>query len=207
MWLAQDLLERSRISLGVAIEETLPQEEQAHGAQVAIAMATAAQAHATLAALPETMVALRDGMDVANAQLDAMRRTVAGHVAEALVSPVPQVRRWAQSIATELDAVGCNIDRQVEERSKDLGVGPCLWTAHGGVQFNLHRQYMDQHGKRWEHSGDWTQLIVPVMARDDKPNRLLPLDELINQRGPLMEAESRPSKKRTALGYSDEPPF
>ncbi len=171
--------------------------------QTAALLLGLSQAHTALATLPEEVARVNDALANVHAGLDAVLAVVAGHVCEMSVSEVPQVREWARGIATELDRIGRNIDGRVEARADSLGVGP-HHLDHDGVRYSLLRQYVDAKGKRWEHTGGWTASEHPLMRRDDKPEAVLPLPELIERRGPLMQLKSPPPKAR---GFSGKAPF
>jgi hypothetical protein len=173
--------------------------------QTAALLLGLSQAHTALATLPEEITHADEALAKAHAEMDAVLRVVAGHVCEMSVGEIPQVRKWASEIASELDHIGQNIDDRVQARAESLGAGQHLFD-HAGVRYSLLQQYVDAKGKRWEHTGNWTADEQPVMRREDKPGVLLTLPELVEKRGPLMQL--KPPPPRTAsLGYSDEPPF
>lgn len=155
-----------------------------------------AEAHMKLAALPGEVIMANDEAKRLRSVLDDVLQVVAGHLGEMLVSSVPEVRKWAAGVATELDRVGQNVDGRIRRRAESLGCGPDLFD-HEGIRYSLLQMWVDAKGRRWEHSGDWTIREEPVMRRDDKPEQLLPLPELAAKRGPLFRFP----------GFSDEPPF
>jgi hypothetical protein len=163
------------------------------------------QAHTALAALPGEVTRANEALAEADAAMDAVLCVVAGHLCEMSVSEVPQVRKWASGIASELDHISQNVDGRMQARAESLGVGQHLFD-YDGVRYSLLQQYVDAKGKRWEHTGDWTAQEQPLMRREDKPETVLTLPDLIAKRGRLLKlaAVGPPSRP---LGYSDEPPF
>lgn len=208
--MAEDYLRRSRVGLAVSLDAELPLEEQAHGAAVMLATATAAQVHATLAHLPESMVEELDNAtlaaQVAQQTLDQALDRVARQVWEMSVSAHPEVRLWARELMQQLDSVGSNIDQRVDEIADDQGYGAHVFDCLGS-RFDLTRQHVDAKGKRWEHTGAWTPTGIPVMAREDKPEKVLTLPDLVKERGPLSALTKPETGKRPTWMYSDEPPF
>ena len=208
--MAEDYLRRGRIGLAVSLDGKLPLEEQAHGAAVMLATATAAHVHATLAHLPESMVEELDAAnlraDIAEQQLKLALDTVARQAWEMGVDAHPEVRQWARELMSQLDSVGSNIDNRVDEIADDQGYGTHVFDCLGS-RFDLTRQHVDVKGKRWEHTGAWTPNGVPVMAREDKPEKVLDLPELAKTRGPLATLTRPEPGKRPTWMYSDEPPF
>lgn len=152
------------------------------------------QAHATLAALPNEAVAIQETATELCAERDAFRKVIVGHVYEALMSPSREARKFATSIATELDQASMNIDGAIEDRSESSGQGPYHYTVDG-VVYRLLVQLIDDEGIAWEHTGDWTGLGEPVMGPAngwaDRPTVHLP--ELIRTRGPLRPRRPDPS--------------
>ena len=203
--LAEDLLERSRTGLAVALKGDLPMEEQAHGAQVAIAMATAAQVHATLATMPAEVVAVNEALAKSREDLEVTRQTVACMLREALTDSDPKIREVASNIADELGREGQPIWPEVNRNAEAVGVGPNLFTFQN-VRYWLRRQYFDAKGKRWEHTGGWTDRGVPVMRRENKPERTLTLAELVEMRGPLLLPES-PNWANCTPGWGSPRPY
>jgi hypothetical protein len=101
------------------------------------------------------------------------------------------VRRRARQFMTALDGVGVAIDQRVDERSQELGYGPRMYSALGH-DYDLTRQWFDSCGKRWEHTGGWSDVGGPVMRRDEPDGDSMVLSELIRERGPLSVAASPP---------------
>lgn len=194
-------------------ERCLSQSEFRHSArpdadfvnpQASMILIAQAEAHMKLAAMPAQVVMANDEAKRLRSVLDDALQVVAGHLGEMLVSSVPEVRKWAAGIATELDRIGQNVDGRIRRRAERLGCGPDLFD-HEGIRYSLLQMWVDAKGKRWEHSGDWTAHEKPVMRREDKAEQQLALPELIESRGPLMQPKSPPPRKTS--GFSDEPPF
>lgn len=209
MSMAEDYLHQSRIGLAVSLDGNLPLEEQAHGAAVMLATATAAQVHATLAHLPESMVEELDAVayaaQVAQHRLDAALDRVARQVWEMSVNAHPEVRLWARELMEQLDSVGSNIDNRVDELVEEHGYGSRSFDFDGR-RYDLTRQLVDAKGKRWEHTGAWTPTGLPVIARDGKPEKVLDLVELVKTRGPLSALTNpKPGKHRDI--WSADIPF
>jgi len=232
----------------------------------AAVLASMAQAHATLAHLPEQQVVAQEQLAKTQADLDAMRRLagnfigsiladdrsesaqMAGHLVRALrdrglsvdgqitarmksmgtsydpgsgepantaeerleralatvvrcvwemsFNQHQDVRVWARDLMEQLDEAGANIDDRVDELSRQRGKGPNRFDVFGR-SYDLTRQYVDVNGKRWEHTGSWTDTEVPVMRRDEPDGDRMTLPELIRERGPLKEP----------LAHSTEAPF
>lgn len=113
------------------------------------------------------------------------------------------VRLWARELTEWLDSAGANIDDRVEALSRRSGKGPTRFDL-SGFSYDLTRQYVDQRGRRWEHTGDWTDAEVPVMRRDEPDGPAMTLPDLVRDRGPLF-AICIPA--HSTAGFSDEPPF
>jgi hypothetical protein len=146
-----------------------------------------AQAHATLATLPDQLILANESAKELEAERNAFHRVIVGHVFEALMSDSLQVQRFARSIAQELDAAGVNIDMDIWDRSVETGHGPEHYTVDG-VVYQLSKQVVDRDGTVWEHTGRWTSNEEPVMRSDleDVPSQSeVPLPELVENRGPL----------------------
>lgn len=209
MSMAEDYLRQSRIGLAVSLDGKLPLEEQAHGAAVMLATATAAQVHATLAHLPESMVEELDAVtyaaQVAQHRLDAALDRVARQVWEMSVNAHPEVRLWARELMEQLDSVGSNIDNRVDDLAEEHGYGARSFD-HDGRRYDLTRQHVDAKGKRWKHTGGWTPTGLPVMARDGKPEKVLDLPELVKTRGPL-SALTNPGPGKHRDLWSPDIPF
>lgn len=150
-----------------------------------------AQVHATLAALPDQLGIANESAKESWAEREAFRKVIVGHVFEMLMSDSPQVRRCAQSIGSELDTAGVNIDMDIWDRSVEAGHGPHHHTVDG-VVYPLLKQFTDCTDITWEHSGDWASGEVPVMVAPDLlvPMPPMPLPELARTRGPLTEREN-----------------
>lgn len=162
--------------------------------QTSMLLLAQAQVHATLAALPNQTVAAQEAVKEISAEREAFRRVIVGHVYEALTSPSREARKFATSIATELDRAGVNIDGDIEDRSESSGDGPYHYTVDG-VVYRLLAQVADDEGIVWEHTGDWTGLGEPVMGPAngwaDRPVMHLP--ELVRTRGPLTPRKPDPA--------------
>lgn len=205
--LAEDLLERSRTGLAVALKGELPLEEQAHGAQVAIAMATAAQVHATLAAVPAEVAAVNEALAKATADNATIIHILACLLREALVNEDPKIRFWARGITEELRREGQNITRELTAVAEARGIGPDLFDLDG-VRYDLHQQYVDAKGKRWEHTGGWTDTEKPLMGRDDTQGKVTTLPELVRARGPLMKlTDARRDRSPMQTPWGSTAPF
>lgn len=113
------------------------------------------------------------------------------------------VRLWARELTEWLDSAGANIDDRVEALSRRSGKGPTRFDL-SGFSYDLTRQYVDERGRRWEHTGDWTNAEVPVMRRDEPDGPAMTLPDLVRDRGPLF-AICIPA--HSTAGFSDEPPF
>ncbi|MFJ6215112.1 hypothetical protein ACIQGZ_17510 [Streptomyces sp. NPDC092296] len=76
------------------------------------------ESHARLAAMtprdhdPEQLV--DEGLSLADASLETMRRVVVDHIHTGLHHPDAAVQRQARALATEMDASGLNVDRLVD---------------------------------------------------------------------------------------------
>lgn len=122
-------------------------------------------------------------------------------------------------LMTALDEAGVNIDSRVDARSRELGRGPHFY-ATLGHDYDLSKQWIDRRGKRWEHTGSWSDVGGPVMRLDEPDGEHMVLVELIREYGPLHtgtaapKSPERPPSRATngwgapaGSGYSDEPPF
>lgn len=123
------------------------------------------------------------------------------------------LRKRAFQLMTALDEAGVNIDDRVDARSKELGHGPHFYAALGH-DYDLTKQWIDRRGKRWEHTGSWSDVGGPVMRLDEPDGEHLVLVELIREYGPLHTGTTAPkSPERPAAHWSagnpwgDEPPF
>jgi hypothetical protein len=115
-----------------------------------------------------------------------------------------RVRASAREFAHELDEAGVNIDRRMDEIAQETGCGPNLYDAFD-FRYDLTRQWSDRSGKRWEHTGSWSDVGGPVMRRDEPDGESMVLVELIRERGPLHLVVPPP---RSPVVRKDElPPF
>lgn len=139
---------------------------------------------ASLAHLPEVQAET-------GAQLEAVLGVVVDHVMRMSTSWEAEARVHAAALMRDLDGVGVNIDRRVEERSELDGKGPRLCDVLGH-RYDLTRQWIDRHGKCWEHTGDWSDVGGPVMRRDEPLGDSMVLVELVREYGPLSQAVRAP---------------
>lgn len=116
------------------------------------------------------------------------------------------LRKRAFRLMTALDGAGVAIDDRVDARSKELGYGPHFYAALGH-DYDLTKQWIDRRGKRWEHTGSWSDVGGPVMRLDEPDGEHLVLVELIREYGPLHTGTTAPKSPARPSPFSDEPPF
>lgn len=87
----------------------------------AAVLASLAQAHATLAQLPEEMVVAQEQLADAERDLAATQQIVGNFIVSALIDE-PQVARPASILARALRSRGLSVDDQIAARMKDRGL-------------------------------------------------------------------------------------
>jgi hypothetical protein len=171
--------------------------------QAAAVLASLAQAHATLAALPEQTVAVQEALREVRMELSVMRRVVAETIGEALFDGSPAAKRFAWGLAYSLECRRVPIADAAKERIASLGGDPeALWADPdddlvlrgpaaslfevAGVSYNLARTYRDRNGVEWMHSGHWAGDGAPVfMTTQGAERRVCPLPSVVKAAGPL----------------------
>lgn len=114
------------------------------------------------------------------------------------------VRECAREFTRDLDDAGFEIDRRMDELAQETGHGPYLCDMFG-LRYDLTKQWADCNGKRWEHTGGWSDVGGPIMRRDEPDGDSMVLAELIRNRGPLYTVVPAP---RSPVVRQDElPPF
>lgn len=152
--------------------------------QTAAVLASLAQAHATLAHLPEQHA-------IAQERLEKVVRVVIDRVITMATHYEPELQRQANELMRDLDEAGVNIDLLVDERSAETGHGPHLCDMFG-QRYDLTKQWLDRRGKRWEHTGSWSDVGGPVMRRDEPDGDAMVLVDLIREYGPLKTVTGAP---------------
>lgn len=114
------------------------------------------------------------------------------------------VRERAREFTRELDEIGFDIDRRIDALAQETGHGPHVCDMFG-LRYDLTRQWSDRNGKRWEHSGSWSDVGGPVMRRDEPDGDSMVLVELIRERGPLHQVV--PAPRSPVVHVDEEPPF
>lgn len=132
---------------------------------------------ASLAHLPEQQV-------IAHEHTEKVLRVVVDHAIRLATSWEPELRRKAHELMRDLDEAGVRIDDLVEARSAETGHGPRVCDMFGD-RYDLTKQWIDRRGKRWEHTGSWSDVGGPVMRMDAPDGDSLVLSELIREYGPL----------------------
>lgn len=139
---------------------------------------------ASLAHLPEQHV-------IAQERLEKVLSVVVSRVIRMATSYEDAAQRHAQEFMRELDEAGVPIDQLVDERSAETGHGPRVCDVFG-QRYDLTKQWLDRNGKRWEHTGDWSDVGGPVMRRDEPNGDFMVLVELIREYGPLNTVAAPP---------------
>ncbi|MGW2371770.1 phiSA1p31-related protein [Kitasatospora sp. NPDC001683] len=147
-------------------------------------LASMAQAHATLAHLPEQQV-------FAQERMQALLKVVVEHAVKLATHWEPSLQQAATEFMRDLDGAGIEIDRLVDEWSERTGRGPLVCDMFG-QRYDLLKQWIDRRGKRWEHTGGWSDVGGPIMRRDEPDGDSMVLSELIREYGPLNTVAAPP---------------
>lgn len=126
-----------------------------------------------------------------NRRMETALGVVVEHVLQMSTSWETHLRRQAHAMMRDLDEAGVNIDERVDVLSRQHGKGPYLCDMLGH-RYDLAKQWLDRRGKRWEHTGDWSDVGGPVMRRDVPNGDVLVLAELVREYGPLSTAVPAP---------------
>ncbi|MEU8920032.1 phiSA1p31-related protein [Kitasatospora sp. NPDC048545] len=164
--------------------------------ETAAILASMAQAHATLAHLPQQQVDAQE-------QLHRLLSVVVEHAVKLATHWQPELRQASGEFMRDLDGAGVEIDRLVDERSERTGHGPRLCDMFG-KRYDLMKQWLDRNGKRWEHTGGWSDVGGPIMRRDEPNGDAMVLSELIREYGPINTAAAPPM---APVVEPEDPPF
>lgn len=158
--------------------------EDTRDMRIAEVSALVGNGFASLAHLPEQQV-------IAQERLAIVLRVVVDRVITMATSYEDAAQRHAHELMRDLDEAGVNIDDLVDGRSEETGHGPRVCDVFG-QRYDLKKRWLDRNGKRWEHTGDWSDVGGPVMRRDEPNGDHMVLVELIREYGPLNTVAAPP---------------